>query len=81
MSQLVIPFLSLILMLPYSVSSACRGLPMRLLSGVCPDLIYVKLFEREPSARWQHAGKTSVIDHEGQELPQAKLEDLPLCPW
>jgi cell division protein FtsQ len=45
-----------------------------------PDTLYVKLIEREPSARWQHAGKMSVIDQEGQELPQARIEDFAALP-
>ncbi len=46
-----------------------------------PDLIYIRLSERQPLARWQHEGRTVVIDTHGEELPDAPLEqfgDLPL---
>jgi cell division protein FtsQ len=36
-----------------------------------PDVIYVRLTERVPMARWQHEGRLSVIDTEGMELPDA----------
>jgi cell division protein FtsQ len=41
-----------------------------------PDVVVVKLIEREPTARWQHAGKTVIIDREGKELPQVRIEDF-----
>jgi len=46
-----------------------------------PDTIIVRLVERRPIARWQHDGKTVIIDTEGGELSEATLDqfaDLPL---
>ncbi|MDD2325419.1 MAG: cell division protein FtsQ/DivIB [Alphaproteobacteria bacterium] len=46
-----------------------------------PDKIVVKLTERVPMARWQHHGKTVVIDAQGKELVAANPQnfaDLPL---
>ncbi|MGE4351346.1 MAG: cell division protein FtsQ/DivIB [Bdellovibrionales bacterium] len=46
-----------------------------------PDKIIVRLVERQPIARWQHDGKTVVIDEDGKELPAARPEqfvNLPL---
>ena len=45
-----------------------------------PDTIYVRLTEREPTARWQHDGKIVVIDRDGNELPNAKLENFAPLP-
>jgi cell division protein FtsQ len=46
-----------------------------------PDTIFVRLTERQPLARWQHEGRTVVIDMQGQELPDAdpgQFAELPL---
>jgi cell division protein FtsQ len=46
-----------------------------------PDSLYVKLTERTPIARWQHQGRTVVIDRMGKELAGAAPEafmNLPL---
>lgn len=46
-----------------------------------PDTIFVHMTERQPLARWQHEGRTVVIDLQGQELPDADLNqfaELPL---
>ena len=45
-----------------------------------PDTIYVRLTERTPLARWQHDNKTVVIDREGKELINARLEDFDSLP-
>jgi len=45
-----------------------------------PDTILVRLTERIPLARWQHEGRTVVIDGEGKELPDAKPEQFPALP-
>ncbi len=45
-----------------------------------PDMILVRLTERVPMARWQHENRTVVIDTEGAELPEAKLEQFPQLP-
>jgi cell division protein FtsQ len=45
-----------------------------------PDMIVVKLTERQPLAQWQHEGRTIVIDTQGQELPEAKVEQFPGLP-
>lgn len=45
-----------------------------------PDTIVVKLTERVPLARWQHDDHTIVIDNEGGELPEAKLDQFPQLP-
>jgi cell division protein FtsQ len=45
-----------------------------------PDTIVVKLTERVPMARWQHEDHTVVIDTEGAELPEAKLEQFQQLP-
>lgn len=46
-----------------------------------PDTIFVRLTERQPLARWQHEGRTVVIDVQGAELPNADADqfgNLPL---
>ena len=46
-----------------------------------PDTIFVRLTERQPLARWQHEGRTIVIDTQGAPLPEANPEqfaELPL---
>lgn len=45
-----------------------------------PDKIIVRLTEREPLARWQHDGKTVVIDEAGEELPAARPEQFANLP-
>ena len=45
-----------------------------------PDVIRVRLTERVPIARWQHEGKTAVIDREGTTLPDAKPEQFAALP-
>lgn len=45
-----------------------------------PDKIIVRLKEREPIARWQHNGKTTVIDTDGQELLAARPEQFANLP-
>ena len=45
-----------------------------------PDTIIVRLAERVPLARWQHEGRTVVIDAEGKELPDAKPEQFSALP-
>lgn len=45
-----------------------------------PDTIVVLLTERVPMARWQHDEHMVVIDNEGAELPEAKLEQFPQLP-
>ena len=46
-----------------------------------PDVLYVRLTEREPMAIWQLRGRLSVIDQDGEEIPDieaARFADLPL---
>ncbi|MDD3371939.1 MAG: cell division protein FtsQ/DivIB [Alphaproteobacteria bacterium] len=45
-----------------------------------PDTIYVLLFERVPSARWQNNGRFFVIDNFGRVLPTAEAEKFPDLP-
>ncbi|MFY9287071.1 MAG: FtsQ-type POTRA domain-containing protein [Alphaproteobacteria bacterium] len=45
-----------------------------------PDTILVRLKEHTPLARWQRDGKIIVIDTEGSELPEAKLEQFSQLP-
>ncbi len=45
-----------------------------------PNKIVVRLTERRPMARWQHADKTVVIDRDGKELTAAKPENFPSLP-
>lgn len=45
-----------------------------------PDTILVRLTERVPMARWQHDDRTIVIDSEGAELPEAKLDQFSQLP-
>jgi cell division protein FtsQ len=45
-----------------------------------PDIILIRLTERVPLARWQHEGKTVVIDTIGGALPEAKLEQFAQLP-
>jgi cell division protein FtsQ len=45
-----------------------------------PDTILVHLIERVPLARWQHEGHTVVIDTEGDELTEAKLDQFSQLP-
>lgn len=46
-----------------------------------PDAIYVRLVERRPMARWQHAGKLALVDREGVVIGPAtepRFGGLPL---
>ncbi len=46
-----------------------------------PEIVYVRLREREPLALWQNAGKFAVIDHAGAVVPLVEPEtfvELPL---
>ena len=45
-----------------------------------PDTIFVHLTERLPMARWQHENHTMVIDTEGKELSDAKLDQFNSLP-
>ncbi len=45
-----------------------------------PDTIVVHLNERVPLARWQHDDHTVVIDTEGDELDEAKLDQFSNLP-
>lgn len=45
-----------------------------------PDKIIIRMTEREPIARWQHDGKTSVIDADGKELLAARPEQFANLP-
>jgi cell division protein FtsQ len=45
-----------------------------------PDTIIVRLSERTPLARWQHEGRTVIIDAEGKELPGAQPEQFTQLP-
>ena len=47
---------------------------------ILPNKILVRLTERVPMARWQHEGKTAVIDDAGKELPEAKPEQYGSLP-
>jgi len=47
---------------------------------ILPNKILVRIVERVPMARWQHEGKTIVIDDEGKELPEAKPEQYGSLP-
>jgi len=45
-----------------------------------PDTIFVRLTERVPMARWQHDDRTIVIDTQGAELTEAKLDQFQQLP-
>ena len=45
-----------------------------------PDTLVVDVIERKPAAIWQHAGKLTLIDRDGVELEQVKLEAMPDLP-
>ncbi len=45
-----------------------------------PDRIYIRLVERQPVARWQNDGKTSIIDHEGKVLTETDTEPFGTLP-
>jgi cell division protein FtsQ len=45
-----------------------------------PDVIYVRLTERVPLARWQHENHVSLIDTQGMELPDANPASFPQLP-
>ena len=45
-----------------------------------PDTIIVRITERGPMARWQHKGRNVVIDAQGHELSDAKVEQFPNLP-
>jgi cell division protein FtsQ len=48
---------------------------------ILPNKILIRLVERMPMARWQHEGKTVVIDDQGKELEEAHPDqygNLPL---
>lgn len=45
-----------------------------------PDTIYIRLTEKQPLARWQRKGRVVVIDSEGKELPEAKLDQFGQLP-
>lgn len=39
-----------------------------------PDVIYVRLLERQPLAIWQHDGKSALVDREGKIIQRSGLE-------
>lgn len=46
-----------------------------------PDVIFVRVIERQPLALWQHNGKTALVDRHGMVIQRSDLEsfaDLPL---
>jgi cell division protein FtsQ len=46
-----------------------------------PDVIFVRVVEREPLALWQHDGKTALVDRDGAVIQRSGLEafgDFPL---
>lgn len=45
-----------------------------------PDTILIHLNERTPMARWQHEERIIVIDNEGAEIPEAKLDQFAQLP-
>lgn len=45
-----------------------------------PDIIYVRLVEREPMALWQHAGKINLIDRSGAVIPVTRLDRFAKLP-
>jgi cell division protein FtsQ len=45
-----------------------------------PDVVYVRLIERVPLARWQHENHVTLIDTEGMELPDANPSAFPQLP-
>lgn len=45
-----------------------------------PDTILVHLNERSPMARWQHDNRTIVIDTQGKELTEAKIDQFGQLP-
>jgi cell division protein FtsQ len=38
-----------------------------------PNIVYVRLIERQPLALWQRSGQLTLIDHDGVEIPGADL--------
>jgi len=45
-----------------------------------PDMIYVRLVEREPMALWQHGGKIELIDRTGAVIPVTRLDRFAKLP-
>lgn len=45
-----------------------------------PDTIHIRMTERQPLARWQHEGQMTVVDLNGHELPDARLENFTQLP-
>jgi cell division protein FtsQ len=45
-----------------------------------PDMIYVRLVEREPMALWQHDGKIELIDRSGAVIPVIRLDRFAKLP-
>ena len=45
-----------------------------------PDTLVVRITERAALARWQHKGRNVVIDFNGKELPDAKVEQFSNLP-
>ena len=41
-----------------------------------PDTIFIHLIEREPLALWQREGELSLIDRDGEVIPDHRLEDF-----
>lgn len=41
-----------------------------------PDMLYVRITERQPLALWQHGGKLDLVDRTGHILPVARLDEF-----
>lgn len=41
-----------------------------------PDVIFVRVIERQPLALWQHNGNTALVDRSGQVIQRSDLEDF-----
>ena len=45
-----------------------------------PDILYVRLVEREPLALWQHGGRIELIDRTGAVIPVTRLDRFAKLP-
>jgi len=45
-----------------------------------PDIIFVRVVERQPLAIWQHDGKSALVDREGKIIQRSALEDFAAFP-
>lgn len=68
---------------PHAAKKRVEALPWvreASVTRILPDRIRIHLRERRPFALWQYQGKTQVIDHQGEMIPEASVLDFAELP-